>query len=445
MSVQLSFSRLPSQLRSARTDKFNSGSGALAFAYDGKNRTLQLFMAVGGELAQLGQVDVPNRDPNNLFIPVLSGRRQPYYQEQVSDEHAAAISAQDSFLVSKVLPLTGSNIPEAIKFRKLCKSILGMNFDIFAGTNTQKIGSQVNLHDAIPLESMGAGLSGALSLILGLSTARDKLFIIEEPEDDLHPIALKSLLDAIVDASDHNQFIISTHSSIVLTRLGAVPSTQVIRVDSDGKLVPTSSYRPITERAERLEVLQDLGYSLADLDLGQGWLIFEESSAELLVRQYFSRWFAPKLQHLRTVAARGTSRVEPLFESFREMFLYAHLEPVYRNRAWVIVDGDEPGVKLIEKLRNDFKTWPPTNFQYWPKPAFESYYPSEFDVRVESVLAISDRRKKQKAKSDLLQEVIAWIAKDEDRARQSFSNSAAEVVEILQAIEADFNSLEPPT
>jgi AAA ATPase domain len=402
MSVDLLFSRLPRQLRNERTDKFASSSGALAFVYDGQNRTLQLFMTVDGELAQLGQIDVPNRDPSNLFIPVLSGRRQPYYQEQVSEDHAVTISPQDSFLVSKVLPLTGSNIPEAIRFRKLCKDVLGMNFDVFAGNNTQKIGSQVSLRDAIPLEAMGAGLSGALSLVLGLSTATDKLFIIEEPEDDLHPKALKNLLDAILEASDRNQFIISTHSSIVLTRLGAVPSTRIIRVEGDGKLLPTSYYRPITERAERLEVLQDLGYGLADLDLGQGWLIFEESSAELLVRQYLSRWFAPKLQHLHTVAARGTSRVEPLFDSFREMFLFAHLEPVYRNRAWVIVDGDEAGVKLIEQLRSDFKTWPPTHFRYWPKPAFENYYPLEFDARVESVLATVDRRKRKAAKADLL-------------------------------------------
>ena len=55
---------------------------------------------------------------------------------------------------------------------------------------------------------MGAGLSGTLSLIVGLSVAKDQLFIIEEPEDDLHPAALKELLDAIAESSQSNQFII---------------------------------------------------------------------------------------------------------------------------------------------------------------------------------------------------------------------------------------------
>jgi predicted ATP-dependent endonuclease of OLD family len=382
-------------------------------------------------------------EPHNLFFPVFSGRRQAYYREQASATNANNISPQDSFLVSRVMPLTGSQIPEAIRFRKLCKGVLGVNFDVFPGDNMQQLGSQVSLHDTIPLEAMGAGLSGALSLLLGLSTSTDKLFIIEEPEDDLHPKALKDLLDAIVEASQHNQFVISTHSSIVLTRLGAIASTRIIHVESDGALLPTSSYRAITERTERLEVLQGLGYGLADLDLGQGWLIFEESSAEFFVRQYLTRWFAPKLQNLRTVAARGNSRVEPLFESFREMFLYAHLEPVYRNRAWVLVDGDVGGIKLIERLRSDFSAWPSTHFRAWPKSAFERYYSSEFDAQVEDVLAIEDRKERKAAKAELLRVVIAWIATDEARARDRFAESAAEVIEILRAIEAESEETQP--
>lgn len=236
-------------------------------------------------------------------------------------------SAQDNFLVSRALPLISSDIPQAIRFRKLCKDILGVKFDIFAGDNIQQIGVQVDLRNTIPIEAMGTGLSGTLSLLLGLSIARGKIFIIEEPEDDLHPKALKALLEEITVASEHNQFLISTHNSTVLTKLGAVLGTIVVHVESKGSPLPESSYKVLKERSERLDVLQDLGYSFADMDLGEGWLIFEESSAERLIRQYFARWFAPKLQGLRTVAARGNSRVEPLFQNFREMFLYAHLEP----------------------------------------------------------------------------------------------------------------------
>jgi hypothetical protein len=298
----------------------------------------------------------------------------------------------------------------------------------------RQVGVQVDLRRAISLEAMGAGLSGALSLILGLSTAKNKFFIIEEPEDDLHPKALKGLLDAIAEASAQNQFLVSTHSSTVLTRLGALPGTKVVHVESDGQVPPTSSYRVLTDRAEGLEVLQDLGYSLADIDLGEGWLIFEESSAERLVREYLGRWFAPNLHRLRTVAARGNSRVEPLFDNSREMFLYAYLEPVYRERAWVIIDGDAEGIAITKRLREEFSSWAPEHFLHWQERNFERYYPSAFTDQVESVLSIADKRKKKDAKRELLLEVVAWINEDERRAREAFSESAAEVIAILKKI-----------
>jgi predicted ATP-dependent endonuclease of OLD family len=228
--------------------------------------------------------------------------------------------------------------------------------------------------------------------------------------------------------------LISTHNSTVLTRLGAAAETRIVHVESNGEIPPTSSYHLLTDQSERLDVLQDLGYSLADMDLGEGWLIFEESSAERLIRQYLARWFAPNLLKLRTVAANGNSRVRPLFDNFREMFLYAHLERAYRNRAWVIVDGDELGIAIIERLRRDFSSWPPEHFISWQEKEFERYYPSVFGERIEAALSEKDRQKKKKAKEELLNDVIAWIEEDEDRAREAFRDSAADVISVLEKI-----------
>ncbi len=72
--------------------------------------------------------------------------------------------------------------------------------------------------------------------------------------------------------------------------------------------------------------MRDLGYSLADMSLGEGCLIFEESTAERLVYEWLAPWFAPGLLRLRHLAARGNERVRPLLADFKEMFLFAHLE-----------------------------------------------------------------------------------------------------------------------
>ena len=74
--------------------------------------------------------------------------------------------------------------------------------------------------------------------------------------------------------------------------------------------VPRSHIREVDATpAARIEVLRRLGYELSDFELWDGWLILEESSAEVIVR-YLIPWFVPRLARIRTVAAGGTSKVE---------------------------------------------------------------------------------------------------------------------------------------
>jgi hypothetical protein len=446
ISVELGYGFLPLTVKAHGKVDDIAGQGPGTITFTGNppaQRVLTVRSKVNPDQPVEPFASLPSTAPANLIFPVLSGRRINYYQEQITRDSSLAVPPQDNNLPSRMQPLTSAPFPEAVKFRELCTDVLGLNFNILPGqSGNQSIGLQVDRFNTISLEAMGAGLSGALSLLLGLSGAQDKLFIIEEPEDDLHPQALKALLDAIAESSAQNQFLISTHSSIVLTRLGGVPGSVVLHVASDGGLPPTSSFRPVQTPAERIDVMQDLGYGLADLDLGQGWLIFEESSAERLIRQWLIPWFASGLAKLRTLAARGNSRVRPLMEDFREMFLFAHLERVYQNRAWVIVDGDPDGVDLVRRLQEDFTGWPPSRFQHWGREAFERYYPAEFAERVEQVLAITDRRKRKEAKKELLDEVLVWIDADEERARMEFEASAADVIQILRSIEGELGTSE---
>jgi predicted ATP-dependent endonuclease of OLD family len=279
---------------------------------------------------------------------------------------------------------------------------------------------------------------------VGLCQAKNKLFVIEEPEDDLHPTALKTLLDVIVQSSKHNQFLISTHSSIVLTKLGAVPSAVVVQVTSDNGLPPTSTFEVKSTLEERTSILQDLGYSLADLSLGDGWLIFEESSAERLVYEWLAPWFAPGLLRLRHVSARGNDRVRALLTDFKEMFLFAHVEPMYRQRAWVILDGDSRSLEIVEKLRSDFSSWPSSRFRHWKKDAIEHYYPAEFACKYrDEVTGIKNARQRQAAKQELFRQVVAWIEEDRKRAKEEFEKSAVEMIAVLHEVENDLNSLQP--
>ncbi|MGY1499818.1 ATP-dependent nuclease [Streptomyces sp. QTS52] len=379
----------------------------------------------------------PSREPYNLIYPIFSGRHQSSYEQQVRRDQAFSVIPDDSNIVARVAALASSQVPEAAKFRELCENVLGVKLSVIIGENGQKLGTTLDRFSEITLESMGTGITSALNLLVSLSGAEGKIFLIEEPENDLHPLALKSLLDAIEAASKVNQFIITTHSSIVLGRLGSLSGAVICKAEMtapDG--LPTTSYHVAQGPSERLEILRHLGYELADFDLGEGWLIFEESSAERIAREWLIPWFAPGLTRLRTLAAAGTSRVGPIMEDFREIFLFAHLESVYRNRAWVLVDGDPSGKQIVSELRSKFTAWNEGNFRNLAEHSLELYYPSVFQEKAVEVLAMEDKRKKREAKRQLLHEVLAWIEEDTGRAKEEFQQSAADFISHLREIES---------
>jgi len=341
-----------------------------------------------------------------------------------------------AYIVSKVSRLSNAAHPLYSEYREACRQVLGSDITAFASSGGHQAGIIVDRFNSIPLEAMGEGVSSLLALITDLVMAEGKLFLLEEPENDVHPEALKSILRLIIEKSESNQFVVSTHSNVVTKYLGAAPRSRVYRIYLEPEVSPPrSGIVQVVNPEERIEVLRELGYSPFDLELWDGWLILEESSAERFIREYFIKWYTPSLTRLRSFAAGGNSKVEPAFDDFYPLFCFAHLEVVYRNRAWVLVDGDEYGQQTIDRLRNKFRTWSKENFKALSKENFEEYYPDVFAEPVTKVLAIADHQEKRLAKRELLESVIDWIEEDQERAREAFEHSAEEVVSVLKEIE----------
>jgi len=186
---------------------------------------------------------------------------------------------------------------------------------------------------------------------------------------------------------------------------------------------------------DRIRLLKGLGYELSDLDLWDGWLLLEESSAERIIRDNLVRWFAPGLSRIRLMAANGTGDVPRSFDALYKLVLFTHLEARYKGRVLVILDGDPSGIETIDKLKLQFKNWPSDAFTTFSKDAFEGYFPGRFNDEVTKALSVEDKGKRRKAKRALLLDVLTWIDENEALAKQEFEVSAAEVIEKLRAFE----------
>lgn len=388
-------------------------------------------------------------EPHNLIYPFLSKRKTITFSEVVNGYHTNSVSGDFTYLFSKIDRLiTPQYKPANEQYINACKNILGFEISTLAIDGGKKGVYYVHNQEHILLTSMGEGVINIIGLITDLCVAENKIFLIEEPENDIHPNALKSLLKFIIEKSETNQFFVSTHSNIVMKYLGSSQNSKVFNVTSElsDPNRPNLFISSLTEVPNNFEdrkaVLENLGYDFHDFALWTAWLFLEESSAEVLIRDWFIKWYVPKLRDkLKTFSSTCTSQIIPKFEDFNKLFVFLHLEPVYKNKVWVIIDAGEEEQKIINKLQTTYEKhgWNKDKFSQFSEHDFEKYYPERFKEKANSILELSDPNTKRLQKKELLDGVKDWIKNNEETAKDEFKISAKEVIKKLKEIEKSLN------
>lgn len=378
---------------------------------------------------------IPAQEPGNYIYPYLSKRKVITYSEEVNEANTNKVTGDFQFLYSKVARISNRELPSHEQYVKACDEILGFRIFTSQTPGGSKATYAVGNYDSIPLDAMGEGVANILGLIVDLCLSEENLFLLEEPENDIHPYALKALLQLIIEKASSNQFVITTHSNIVTKYLGAGNESKIFNILTDYEnKIPTSKVFEVTTIEERRDALEMLGYELWDFDLYDYWLILEESSAETIVRDHLMRWFVPSLLNkLRTVATGGVQKIRSGFE----LFVYLHLQPAYKNKAWVIIDGGPDEKEIIDELIKTYvpSGWDEGHFLQFTQHNFEKYYPESFQDRVQEILTVRSKTEKRQKKKTLLDDVVRWIKEDDDVARAAFEISAEEVINALHIIE----------
>ncbi|WP_432021111.1 ATP-dependent nuclease [Streptomyces sp. 1222.5] len=408
------------------------------------NRYHSAYTCNFGPISNFPGPPIPAEEPRNLIYTYFSKRKVAQFDRTVDRNRTLGVAGDLRYLVAKVGRLSSPDYVGFDEYTRLCKEVLGFRIGTYASDGGSQAGISIGHFDHVPLESMGEGVSSLLGLITDLCMGDRNVFLIEEPENDIHPESLNSLLRVIVEKSESNQFIVTTHSNIVTRYLGSASDSRVFSVESafTPGAVPTSRVREIESTPDaRIDVLRGLGYELSDFDLWDGWLILEESSAEMVI-SHLIRWFIPRLSRVRTLSAGGVAKALPTFEDFRRLFLFAHLEHQYKGRAWVVVDGDEPGRNVVDQLRSKYSTWPSGRFRTWTHEDFEHYYPERFKERVAEILKLPHNQKRHQ-KNVFTREVRQWIEDSPEEAKEAFEVSAQEVIEFLRQLDTDLFGPEP--
>jgi AAA domain, putative AbiEii toxin, Type IV TA system/AAA ATPase domain len=420
----------PTLTVSITTPDRRGGSTAYQLYYDGSGRTT-------------GDLRIPASEPSHFVVPFLSRRRAPVYSEDIREQYVHAVAEDNGYLAAKLSRLANPVYPTHQSYADACAAILGFVVTTVPSPSGQLPGRYLKSGEALPIDQLGDGVPQIVHMLTSLADSTDKLFLIEEPENDIHPSALKALLTLIQKSSEVNQFVVSTHSNIVVSQLCSAAGSRLFRVaagsesDQPGAIVTDVQNVPDA----RISVLHDLGYAFSDFALWDGWILLEESSAETLIVGYLIPMFAPRLLKLRTLAAGGADKIEPTFDDLHRLVLFTHLTPAYAGRAWVRLDGDEKGKNIIQKLRTKYPSISTDHFDVFPAAQFELYYPLQFRERADTVMATPSGQAKREAKRALLMDVVTWLDEDSERARTALEQSAAEVIADLRLIQSAFDAL----
>lgn len=376
-----------------------------------------------------------------IFIPFLNDRFIGTLEEKV-DQRTTKIMKRDHLNITSKLDSLKSDSEELKKFNILVSKIFGFKIEPDQSENGKMIAIYQNDNAGrrkIFINNMGDGTVHIVGLLFYLLTAKNKIFIIEEIENYLHPHAIKEIMELIVEKSKENQFFICTHSGLVLNYLSKKKDSKFYHIKSDlidG--IPASKISDINNIRNKMLALSDIGCSLLDYDLWEAWLILEESSAETIINDFLIPWFVPELKDkLKTISSNGIGNVDKRAKAMNEFFIYSHLTPIYNKRCFILVDGDEAGKQVIDKFKQSFsnnesKDESEMFFKNLNEQFFENYYPQKFKAQVDEISVEQDNDKRRLLKKKLLVNVIEYLTQiDIEDAKKELKESAKNVIGIL--------------
>jgi predicted ATPase len=404
------------------------GTNTVAFSFNSDANAITANAGIGNPiLGTRGQA---------VFFPLFSGRRSSYVN--TIDEQAAQQVHPDQYNMPAVLDsATSRGNANANELLSALRKVIGEEVVSVPSFGGKTVGIYVN-NKVIKIDRLGSGVDRAVRMLVDMIGYQGRIFLLEEPENDLHPTALKNFLEVIDQCLGHNQLFVTTHSPVVLKYLAARADSAIFEVEKvEGAELPTSTISRVDDNpSARRHVLNKIGHELSDFDLYDAWLILEESTMERLIRDVLIPRAVPELLgRLGTVASDGASDVEARVGALLKMFLYSRQEAIYRDKTWVCVDGDDAGKKALDDIRQKHPSVATARLYNAQRLNLEQYYPNEFRTEVDAALQLPDKRQRREQKRLLFQKVFAAMTED-DALKQEFIENAKDIVGFLKSIAA---------
>ena len=212
-------------------------------------------------------------------------------------------------------------------------------------------GADGNRDLAVPLSSCGSGVSQILAIFSCVATRRDAIILVDEINSFLHPLAVKDLLSTLFADYPTHQYVISSHSSEVLSH----PSVERILNVEVGEFQSSVLSFDRDDVDELRASLRKLGVTMSDV-LGADYFLWVEGPTEVIAipsiyRKHRGR-FPPEI---RVAAVDATGDFSKKKSDHRTVVrLYEHVSkysaPLSRGQAFLL-DREGYPEEIVASLR----------------------------------------------------------------------------------------------
>ena len=128
--------------------------------------------------------------------------------------------------------------------------------------------TEPGLEYPVPQAAVSSGTLRMLALMTALyADSETNLIGIEEPENYVHPTALSALVEHLMRVQDRIQFMVTTHSPLLLDYLGAPEAVRVVRRDGQGGTIVAQPDDPAGVR----RALDESGFGLGEFYESKGF------------------------------------------------------------------------------------------------------------------------------------------------------------------------------
>jgi hypothetical protein len=346
------------------------------------------------------------------------------------------------------------------EFSDLCKKLIGYTPRPIPASSGKQIGRVVN-KKSVAAKNMGSGLLEAVYLLYNIFDCRDNsVLVIDEIETAIHPSLLKDILKYFQDIAEKRniQVILTTHSIAVVNALGAIENTKLFETklsDASTSSFSEAIVNEIGSYEERHRVLSDLGYSLSDWNVYEGYIITEESSTQGLIQNIILPIYYPKLVgRIGVIASSGYTDVRKKFQALQNLFLFLHVQnDGKKNNQWkerflVLVDNGDGERQFIEKMRTDFSQYDSFRFTALESEDIEKLYPQKLleeaykKNKCNDIKELIDRAKKEQAdngRSEIKTELMQELVKRQDEFEEEIKNNFSEIITLVDKSFNAFN------